>query len=82
LGTSRISGDLTFMDLRYRRRVTLFPGFSLNLTPRSERALTLREADRARTDLADQRLTLSKGQRFKLRIFLAFAKLLRWCRLV
>jgi hypothetical protein len=44
--------------------------------------LSLQEADQRRGDFADQRLTLTKGQRLKLRVFLAFAKLLRWCRLV
>jgi hypothetical protein len=42
----------------------------------------LQGADQCRGDFAGQRLTLTKGQRFKLRVFLAFAKLLRWCRLV
>jgi len=42
---------------------------------------SLQEADQC-SDFADQRWTLTKGQRFKLRAFLAFAKLLRWCRLV
>jgi hypothetical protein len=46
------------------------------------RQFSLQEANQRRDDFADQRLTLTKGQRFKLRVFLGFAKLLRWCRLV
>jgi hypothetical protein len=44
--------------------------------------LSLQEADQGHSDFPDQRLTLTKGQLFKLRVFLAFAKLLRRCRLV
>jgi len=47
-----------------------------------ERTLILHEADQARSDFADQRLTLTRRQRFKLKMFLCFGKLLRWCRLV
>jgi hypothetical protein len=46
------------------------------------RQFSSRDANQCRDDFADQRLTLTKGQRFKLRVFLALAKLLRWCRLV
>jgi hypothetical protein len=43
---------------------------------------SLQEADQRRGDFADQRPKLTKAQRFKLRVFLAFAKLLRRCCLV
>jgi hypothetical protein len=41
--------------------------------------LKLRQADQARTD---SHLLLTRGQRLKLRLFLGFAKVLRWCRLI
>jgi len=44
--------------------------------------LLLREANQAYSDFGDRYLTLTRGQRFKLRMFLGFATLLRWCQLV
>jgi hypothetical protein len=44
--------------------------------------LTLRQADQARTDVGHSHLLLTRGQRLKLRLFLGFAKVLRWCRLI
>jgi hypothetical protein len=37
---------------------------------------------RPHSDFADRYLTLTREQWFKLRMFLGFATLLRWCRLV
>jgi hypothetical protein len=42
----------------------------------------LRQADQARTDVGHSHLLLTRGQRLKLRLFLGFAKVLRWCRLI
>lgn len=53
-----------------------------NLRMSDRNSLTLRRVDKGRSEVTDQHLTLTKGQRFKMRAFLAFAKLLRWCRLV
>jgi hypothetical protein len=44
-----------------------------------EDPLTLHQAE---ADVADPRLTPTRRQPFKLRVFLGFAKLLRWCRLI
>jgi hypothetical protein len=43
--------------------------------------LALYEADQARTDVGHSHLLLTRGQRLKLRLFLGFATVLRWCRL-
>jgi hypothetical protein len=47
-----------------------------------ENILTLRRADQTRTDVGHSHLLLTRGQRLKLRLFLGFAKVLRWCRLI
>ena len=47
-----------------------------------QNVLTLQQADQARTDVGHSHLLLTRGQRLKLRLFLGFAKVLRWCRLI
>jgi len=45
-----------------------------------EHNLTLPQSDQARTAVSHS--LLARGQRFKLRLFLGFAKVLRWCLLI
>jgi hypothetical protein len=43
---------------------------------------TLQQADQARTTFGHSNFPLNRAQRFKLRVFLGLAKVLRWCRLL
>ena len=61
---------------RLNARVT---EFGHNVRMSDQNILKLRQADQARTD---SHLLLTRGQRLKLRLFLGFAKVLRWCRLI
>jgi hypothetical protein len=45
-----------------------------------EHNLTLHEANEAKAGV--HRLSLTRRQRFRLRLYLGFAKVLRWCRLI
>jgi hypothetical protein len=64
---------------RLNARVTEF-GYNVRMSYHD--LLKLWQADQARTDLGHSHLLLTRGQRLKLRLFLGFAKVLRWCRLI